>query len=309
MFSHFFTRRYLFSLVAVDTLKLPPYKGSTLRGGFGHAFKKVVCTFKGRECDACLLKHRCVYSYVFETPPPADTAKMTKYLRAPHPFVIEPPPDERELFRPGESLSFCLVLIGRANDYLPYFIYAFEELGKEFGIGRGKGKYKLEKVTAAGEPVYDGNTGVLKNSPIPHSPVNPLPLHPSPLTLHFSTPTRLVKNGSLDPDPDFQTIFRTLLRRLSMLSYFHCGKELEADYRGLIERAGGVETVAKRLRWHDWERYSARQDERMKLGGFVGEMTFSPVPAEFLPFLEAGELVHVGKGTGFGLGRYVVEPG
>lgn len=301
--------RYTFTIITQETLKLPPYKGSTLRGGFGHAFKKVVCTFRDRACDDCLLKQRCVYSYVFETPPPENSTKMTKYLRAPHPFVIEPPPGTKEVYRSGEALEFGLVLIGRAVDYLPYFIYAFDELGKSFGIGRGKGKFRLERVQTGSETIYDGATGILSNQaalPLPPKTQQSAlsSQHSEPITLNFLTPTRLVHAGSLTPDPDFRTIFRTLLRRLSMLSYFHCGRELEVDYTGLIERAGTVGTVAKRLRWHDWERYSARQDERMKMGGFVGVMAFSGVPADFLPFLESGELVHVGKGTGFGLGRY-----
>jgi hypothetical protein len=305
-------RRYLFSLTAIDTLKLPEYKGSTLRGGFGHAFRKVVCTFRGKECDDCLLRHRCVYSYVFETPPPEDSAKMTKYLRAPHPFVIEPSPEKKQLYRQGDGLAFGLVLIGRANEYLPYFIYAFDEMGKT-GIGKGKGKYRLDSVSCAGEPVYDGATGVLKNR-------EPCPRYVTVkssttdngqragITISFLTPTRLVRDGSLDSDPGFQTIFRTLVRRISLLSYFHCGRELNADYKGLIERAGSVATFRKEVRWWDWERWSARQDTKMKMGGFVGEMTFSGELAEFMPFLELGELVHVGKGTGFGLGRYEIAP-
>ena len=311
MLGHITARRYIFSITALDTLKLPEYKGSTLRGGFGHAFRKVVCTFRGKECDACLLRQRCVYSYVFETPPPEGTTKMTKYLRAPHPFVIEPPAGKKQLYRPGEELTFGLVLIGRADDYLPYFIYAFDEMGKDFGIGRGNGKYRLDRVDCEGVSIYDGTTGTLK-PPTPHTPL-PSPhsslntQHSSLLTLRFLTPTRLINSGSLEPDPDFRTLVRALLRRFSLLSYFHCGRELEADFKGLIERAGSVETVNKRLRWRDWERYSSRQDTRMKMGGFVGEIAFAGELAEFLPFLEAGELVHLGKGTGFGLGRYEIR--
>lgn len=76
MLTGFSARRHLFSLTATDTLNLPEYKGSTLRGGFGHAFRKVVCTFRGKQCDDCLLRHRCVYSYVFETPPPEGADLM-----------------------------------------------------------------------------------------------------------------------------------------------------------------------------------------------------------------------------------------
>ena len=42
----------------------------------------------------------------------------------------------------------------------------------------------------------------------------------------------------------------------------------------------------------------------MKMGGFVGEITFEGDIEPFMPILKAGEVLHVGKGTGFGLGKY-----
>ncbi|TMA55202.1 MAG: CRISPR system precrRNA processing endoribonuclease RAMP protein Cas6, partial [Deltaproteobacteria bacterium] len=68
-----------------------------------------------------------------------------------------------------------------------------------------------------------------------------------------------------------------------------------------------IETATSDLRWYDWERYSARQDVRMKLGGFVGRVTYRGDLQPFLPLLRLGEVVHVGKGTSFGLGKYVLE--
>jgi len=56
--------------------------------------------------------------------------------------------------------------------------------------------------------------------------------------------------------------------------------------------------------WYDWERYSSRQDRRMKLGGFVGEITYLGDLKDFLPFLLLGSYIHVGKGATFGLGKY-----
>jgi hypothetical protein len=41
------------------------------------------------------------------------------------------------------------ILIGKAVDYLPYFILTFSELGKK-GIGMGRGKFVLEKVEDLG---------------------------------------------------------------------------------------------------------------------------------------------------------------
>jgi hypothetical protein len=55
-----------------DKVRLPPFLGSTLRGGLAMALKKTVCALKASSCMDCILKERCAYSYIFETPRPAD---------------------------------------------------------------------------------------------------------------------------------------------------------------------------------------------------------------------------------------------
>ena len=61
----------------------------------------------------------------------------------------------------------------------------------------------------------------------------------------------------------------------------------------------------------DLERYSNRQHGKLKLGGFVSEIAYEAAGlAEFLPLLRAGELLHIGGSTSFGLGRYeLIESG
>ena len=149
MLETFRLARFRFTVSAKEHIRFPSYKGSAFRGGFGYAFKRVVCVIKGKECDDCLLKQKCIYSYIFETPPPQDTEMLRLYPKVPHPFVIEPPVTEKQSFEPGEEFSFHLVLIGNAIDYIPYFIYTFTELGKQ-GIGQGRGKYDLLHVEGIG---------------------------------------------------------------------------------------------------------------------------------------------------------------
>lgn len=36
------------------------------------------------------------------------------------------------------------------------------------------------------------------------------------------------------------------------------------------------------------------------MGGFIGEITFEGNIEPFMPLIRAGEVLHVGKGTGFG---------
>ena len=436
--------RFSFTICGETSLALPAYKGSTLRGGFGHAFRRVVCVFKDRDCADCLLKEKCVYCWTFETPIPENAEILRKYTAAPHPFILEPPEDNRTNYEPGETLSFGLILIGRAVDYLAYFIYTFEELGR-IGIGKNRGKYHLVEV-AEGEPhgpclpmavgptsppLTKGdsggfshaalNTTVLPNLPSPPnegegqgegdvdvdvaqpppavSGSNPQPatrnsepmsqsgtqelrkpnahplgvqirnpqcairngkdpqlatrnprfvvdpqpatrnsqpgtriiyngltkklaagngvVHwpeiivgppPSQIRISFLTPTRLkYEGGFVSEDLEFHILFRNLLRRISLLSYFHCGHRLDdTGFRDLIEQARNIKTINQKLSWHDWERYSNRQETKMKMGGLIGEITYEGDFTLFWPYIRLGEYVHVGKGSSFGLGRYSI---
>ncbi len=235
---------------------------------------------------------------------------MRKYPKIPHPFVLCPPLEEKTLYEAGESFSFTLTLIGSAIEYLPYFIYTFEELGR-MGIGKGRGRFELSEVLRLGEEreeIYNHRTKILKKFK-PRSLWGPgikEYLHLSSLTLNFLTPTRLKYNGRLILDLEFHILLRNLLRRIATLSYFHCGEELSLDFRGLLEKAKKVGVRNRELRWYDWERYSHRQETRMRLGGFVGRISFEGEIEEFKPYLLMGEYIHVGKGTGFGLGRYEI---
>jgi hypothetical protein len=47
--------RFRFHLKARTPLCLPPYKGSTLRGGFGLSFKDAICVVAHRDCERCIL--------------------------------------------------------------------------------------------------------------------------------------------------------------------------------------------------------------------------------------------------------------
>ncbi|MFH0980991.1 MAG: CRISPR-associated protein Cas6, partial [Planctomycetota bacterium] len=116
--------KFTFTLRAEEEITLPRFAGSTLRGAFGHALRKACCVARRSACGECILRRRCVYSYVFETPAPEEAAMMRLLSHAPHPFVLEPPDSPRSTYEPGSTLKFGMVLIGRALPDLPYFIHA-----------------------------------------------------------------------------------------------------------------------------------------------------------------------------------------
>ena len=58
------------------------------------------------------------------------------------------------------------------------------------------------------------------------------------------------------------------------------------------------------MAFKDWERFSNRQNQRMKLGGYVGNVYLSNLPGFMMPLIQLGEYLHVGKNAVFGLGSY-----
>lgn len=300
---------FRFQLKAKDPLFLPAYKGSALRGGFGQVFRRIACLGSDRNLGQCLLGARCPYHYIFETPPPANSVVLNKIPTVPQPFVIEPPLSEKRVYERGEDLTFHLILIGKALDYFPYFIYSFEELGR-VGLGRGKGTYTLETVSwcdAADNavPLYTSTNKLLVDSyrPLTIAELSS-PTVVSTLTLTLLTPMRLKYENQLAADCEFHVLFRNLMRRFALLNYFHCDGEFPPDRQDFVEQARAIRTATKNLRWHDWERYSNRTKKRIKLGGLVGEITYCGELTPFLPCLRLGMYTHVGKGTTFGLGQY-----
>ena len=240
-----------------------------------------------------------------------ENTSFRKYL--PHPFIIEPENDKKTIYEQGDNFSFDLILIGRAIEYLPYFIYSFKILGN-LGIGKGRGKYFLKEVFSMDNNsnpklIYDGEHQVLTNKYYVltgEDLLNDYELNNETISLNFITPTRIKYDRKLIDNLEFHVLIRNLLRRLSLIIYRHCDYELNIDYKNLIEESKNVEIFDSNLRWYDLERYSNRQNTRMKMGGFIGKITYKGDLTPYIPLIEIGEHIHVGKGVSFGLGKYEI---
>lgn len=305
--------KYVFSCILNDDAILPPYKGSTFRGVFGSALKKVVCALKRQDCKDCLLRDKCVYSLVFETPPaePGEEGKR-RIVSPPHPYVIEPTNSTRTHYKKGEPFDFVLILFGRANDYMPYFIYAIEQMGS-IGIGQKiEGKragFELKQVTTeGGRPVYShcdkkisqgefSRKLILKDFTVSSDDLI------TGMEITLETPLRLKFQNRLEADLPFHILVRAMLRRISSLLDYHGDGEPSLDYRGLVKRSKDVEITNSSLEWSDWKRYSNRQDRSMLMGGITGKVSYSGDLAGFVPLVRFCERSHIGKQTTFGLGK------
>jgi len=293
--------RLQFTLVFLEEASLPPFKGNVFRSGLGMILRRLACLKpRQEECHSCSRNQDCIYCYIFNTLPPEDSEIFTGCNEIPRPFVISVT-DSRTVIPKDGILQFDLTLIGKATESLPYFIIAFQQLG-ELGIGKGRSKYKIRRVSDKTGDVYTDESPFLRKPVIGGITMGPKTC--TGLQLAFETPLRLRYQGEIVRVPEFHIILRNLLRRLSLLTYFHLGYQLDVDFSRLIERAQEVRLVRDDTSWCTLQRYSRRQNQSVSLSGFTGRAEYLGELGQFLPVLALGQEVHVGKSTVIGLGKY-----
>jgi hypothetical protein len=303
--------KYTISARLIDDAILPAYKGSTFRGAFGGCLKKAVCAIRKTECTACLLAIKCVYARLFE-PKIWENATNTRVVTPPHPYIIQPDDNNRTRFTAGEPFNFNLILFGEMNQYLPYFVYAFSLMGEQ-GIGKKMGenraRFALQGVSCKGKELFCPETNKLQPVPEPEL-LSLVPVPPDDklqsITITLLTPLRFKQENQLQSRLEFPVLVRSMLRRVSSLFNAWGDGEPELDYRGMVARAEQVKVHDGRIYWHDWERYSNRQEKAMSFGGLMGHVTYHGPLAEYLPLVELCQHLNLGKQTTFGLGQYRV---
>lgn len=300
--------RYRLRFSGPPAADLPGFAGSAWRGAFGHALRDAACATGASRCDGCLLYYGCTYAYLFETPPPPSSTKMRRYPAAPHPFLLDPEGYGSD----GGDYRLTVPLFGRGAAYWPQVVHALEQAGRR-GLGGRRQPFILrgmERETAPGSGRWESAGG-------PGAPVVPaepahseVPESPGRLRIRLLTPLRVQRQGSLVPPESFGMgdMLAPLIRRLSLLSYFHGWRPLEGDFASLTEHARSLPLREAGLHWQEAARRSGRQGRRVPAGGLVGELvTDIPNDDPLWPFLWLGQWVHAGKGTVMGLGKYRIE--
>lgn len=329
--------RLRIALRALATAQVPEFTGSMLRGAFGHALRRSVCTMgRDQACAECRLRHDCSYARIFESPIEADgPGGVPPFLRglpsAPHPYVFEPHPSPRNLSS-GGRLTFDLLLFGRAIGHQARVLLAIERMG-EGGLGAGRVRFALDRVEVVREderreePVwgprrpnppralFDGawkSTALEPGRPLPSAPLPVSASETGRLRLRFETPIRLHRKGQIVSPDDLRLLAFVMVRRHLELAHFEAAGEAERAaidwrFRPLLDAASALRVVGRQLSFKNLTRYSHRQDRPVEIGGYVGTLRLEGDFAPLLPLFRAAEVLHVGKGAVFGLGRVVVE--
>lgn len=296
--------RYTLTVRAEQPLRLPDFAGSMLRGAFGHALRNLACMTRQKDCKGCPLLATCPYPIIFETPPIAGHS-LQKFSAMPNPYVIEPPEGGARVLEAGECFTFNQVLIGQALPQLPLIVLAWER-ALQRGLGKTNSRCRLLAVHAEGsEPVYEMGANRVRT----HLPTEVVPISgKSHAVLEFITPLRLQRQGERVGlrELDARTLLVTLARRHQLLCDSQLASPSQQDFTALEEAACGIRIKAD-MHWHDWTRYSSRQQQAMTLGGLIGKIELEGDISPFAAILALGQWLHLGKNAVFGLGRYRLE--
>lgn len=296
-----------FDLRAREAARLPRYLGSTLRGGLARALRRTACVaHRVRDCRVCPFLNACSYAYLFETPRPPWAERYPTMTTVPHPLVLEPPLESGPL-EAGAGVGFGVRLFGRAIRAFPFLVVAVRRMA-EAGLGASRARFEMVRAVdggPGGKVLYEGDDLAPLAEPTMVEGVPGDRDGATRLALRFETPTRLVEDGRLLRKPGIEALVRSLAFRAATLAYFHAGLDWDPTPLDQAASENSVREVASDIVWTPLSRFSTRQDRKVPLEGFVGRVAYEGDALRTLwPLLRLGEILHVGKGTVFGLGRY-----
>ncbi|HUN23542.1 MAG TPA: CRISPR system precrRNA processing endoribonuclease RAMP protein Cas6 [Anaerolineales bacterium] len=292
--------------------------GSNLRGALTNVMSRAVCY--GERTDPQHVK-TCPVCWLLAANEHPGTERRGYSL-------VLPESAYRQL-QPGDKFSFGVTLFGTEQRFVPYFLIAIPETGRQ-GVGPGRGQFSLESAVAYNP--LDGQEEIVlaKDSLLVNMPKRAITSAQIAtacqalqtrlakqgnhwrIRLHFLTPMRLIESQQLLKTPDFGTIFARLLHRVDQLAAQYNAatpRGAEAAQR-LQVLANQVRLIAADVEWVDVFSGSRHRPSASPIGGFFGSAEYlapAEVWHELLEWLVWGQLTQVGKSVVKGDGLYRIE--
>jgi hypothetical protein len=280
-------RRFQIQLISLQDAVLPFYFGSMLRGAFGDMLEHTATGLHDRYFNSQHNKQRAPSPFYF-SPPEAVKGKDWR--------------DKNRLMR-GDRLSFELTLIGQPETDEVELKRAFQLMAPR-GLGAEHFIFEMleMKLLQAGSV-----TQFIQ-------PKLQLSSESSALSLSFLTHTRIkteqkifglgAANGIHLP---LKILVKSMLSRFTNLAEIYGTGRPKIDFNAVLAPAEDVSIISSSLAWHEYPRHSNVQETDMSLGGFMGEIVYSPNARSYLPVLQVGQILRVGSDTSMGHGKYKIE--
>lgn len=271
------------------------HKPSALRGGIGNVLIEQYC-LKEKECSLCDFKGECIAHQIlygkYKIKPPSVTEGESIG------YVIECE-DYRERIPQKGIMRFQVLLFGNTMNFWRVIIDAVAELGKK-GFCQSKAKFKLlEVANTTGEILYKHGEFFPRISVI-HTVkeyVDERLEATQECRAIFYTNTNITYHGEMLTQIQSKPLMAALSRRIFFLNCYE-GIETKPIMLKIPE------ILDQDMKFGENRRYSNRTETGMYLKGIRGKVDFNDIDDDTYAMMLAGELVHIGKDTSFGSGRY-----
>lgn len=292
MIRNFYYSQFLIDICFESDAFNGAYCHNYFRGVLGVFLKKYACICRNpnqHDLD-------CNYSRLFESKP-IDTDINIKEI--PKPYAIY----SKQVLHRRTTIEF--IIIGeKFQNCIHYFVHSLFEIGR-LGLGSKKIRFRIDGIHNQGENILVENGQILRRAY--GQTFIPKIKQTESICLNFLTPCWLNHKGEQLNQFVAPVFLSNLIRRVQFLSKWYQG-DPEVDWQifkddlfnSSIESFGNAVSIER-------QRFSSRQKRLMPIGGFVGQFTLKNVNELFLPFIELGSIIHVGKKTTFGNGKYKLE--
>ena len=213
--------------------------------------------------------------------------------------------DFRTNMQKGDSLRFSMLLMGDVIVHAPHILEALIRFG-EVGIGKNKVRFVVEKVeNSRREIVFDKN-GVNKSNFYPQLVDDYIKdrigkSFPKKFQICFMTPWTQKYKGKFLQNFDGEAFAESIYRRVYLANCME-GNEISRNFA--IPK--NIIVSGQEVKHREISRFSSTHNCKIDLKGLIGRFTLENVSQEFLPYVYAGELLHIGKNTSMGFGQYKV---
>ena len=290
-----------FELEIVEDTTMPVTKASAIRGGIGEMLLRANC-IKDRVCEKCDFESECIVQRTMYSKLDREVELVSDVNSVGYIIECE---DYREDYLAGDVLPFNLILFGKTIVYFNQYLQAVYALGQS-GIGKFHSRFVIKQVTNnRKQPILDGfnvnmsmyqydtleNYIKYRRKQIIGKDIN---------KIIFKTPLTIKHNGEFMNEFNMDIIVKAVQRRLYILNCYEGNYDNEIYEKELSHVTINGQDVKRK----NVTRYSNRKNSKMDLKGVRGEVIVDRLPDDVIDVLIAGEIIHVGKNTSFGFGRY-----
>lgn len=295
------------SLLFEKPVYVSAYPAFVLRSVLGYQLRKMHCVARKESCDSCVFHKTCAYAFLFETILDKGNAAVPGRDRASHPFRIMAHAE------PGTSigtLDASVQLIGRGMDYVPHIIYAFREAGKE-GLFRERRLFTIAVTNTNKDSLLTGETVEVHNILTEtHSAGYNTQINEKRYRVQSLSPLRFrVQGHHTDTFTATEFLINCFTRAKTVCSLYGRNNSSSPENQHRIDaKTIQAHITNSTIIWKDYVRYSARQNSRLYMGGFVGSFAIQgKAPAMLWETLELCGKIGAGKNTSHGFGNILVQ--